>query len=87
MNAIAHFGFHSDNLFAMPNQCSQVPVYSRLSRTAVGPAVEQHGGNTHEIQSICTGLQILPLFFGIISIDVSYQVTFIPQCVDKIFSI
>jgi hypothetical protein len=49
--------------------------------------VEQHGGNTHQVQPIRAGLQVFPLFFGIVGIDVGHQPPVGPKDVGEILSI
>ena len=87
MDPVADFGFHLDQLLSMAHQGSQVTIHTGLCRATGGPAVEQHGGNAHQIQPIRAGLQVLALFLGIMGIDVGHQPPVGPNRVGKILSI
>ena len=87
MDPVANFGFHLDHLFSMAHQGSQVAIHAGLCRATVRPAVEQHCGNAHQVQSIRAGLQVLALFLGIVGIDVGHQPPIGPKSIGKILSI
>jgi hypothetical protein len=71
----------------MAHQGSQVAIHAGLCRATIGPAVEQHGGNAHQIQPIRAGLKVLALFLGIVGIDVGHQPPVGPNGVGEILSI
>ncbi len=70
---VADFGLYLDQLLPMTQQGSQVAIHAGLCRATGGPAVEQHGGNTHQIRPVRASLQVLALLVGIVSIDVGHQ--------------
>jgi hypothetical protein len=87
MDSVTNFSFHHNQLFSVPDKGSKITIDPGLGRATVRPSVEQHGGNAHQVQTICAGLEILPLFFGIAGIYMSNQPSIRAQSAGKILCI
>ena len=60
----------------MANKGAKITIDAGLGRAAVGTAIQQHGGNPHQIYSIGAGLQIATLLFCIMRINIGNKKAF-----------